>query len=44
MRIDQDVIATNVGEVRGDVANAAHVGRKVIDLIDPAARGQEAVF
>src|ERR1039457_5056706 len=44
MGIDQDVMATDVGEIRSDIANAAHVGGKVIDLIDPAARGQEAVF
>ncbi len=44
MGIDQDVIATDVGEMGSDITYATHVGGEVMDLIDPAARGQEAVF
>jgi hypothetical protein len=44
MGIDQNVIATDVGVIRGNVANAAHVGGEIVDLIDSPARSQEAVL
>ena len=43
VRVDQDVVLRDVGEERGDVADAAHVGGEVVDLIDVASGGQ-AVF
>ena len=42
VRIDEDVVAADVGMIGGDVANAAHVGREVVNLVDAAARGQQA--
>ena len=44
MRIDEDIVAADVGMIGRDVTDAAHVGREVVDLIDAAAGGQQAVF
>ena len=37
VRVDEDVVARNVSVIRRDVADPAHVGRKVVDLVDRPA-------
>ena len=43
MRVDQNVVLRDIGQKRRDVADAAHVGREVVDLVD-ALRGRKAVL
>ena len=43
VRVDEDVVAADVGVIGGDVADAAHVGSEVVDLVDAAAGRQQAL-
>ncbi len=43
VRVDQNVVFRDIGQERGDVADAAHVGRQVVNLIDVLC-GSQAVF
>ena len=40
--VDQDVVARNVCQAGGDVADAAHVGGQVVHLVD-LSRGQQGI-
>ena len=40
MGIDQNVIAADGSEIGSNIANAAHVGGEIVDLINSSARGQ----
>src|SRR5579872_1011545 len=43
VRVDENVVLGDIGQERRDVTDAAHIGREVVDLIDPLGR-REAVF
>ena len=43
MGVDQDIVSGYVGQVRGDVPDATHIGGELIDLVDAAARRLQAV-
>ncbi len=43
VRVDQDVVFRDIGQERGDVANPAHIGRQVVDLIDVLCGSQAAL-
>src|SRR5581483_749791 len=44
LRIDENIVAADIGMERGDVADSAHVGGKVVNLIDAATCGKQAVL
>src|SRR5258708_37466200 len=41
---DEDVVAADAGEIRSNVDDAAHVGSEVIDFVDAAACGKQALI
>ncbi len=43
MRVDEDIVAADIGVIRGNVADAAHVGREVIHFVDASPRGQKTI-
>src|SRR5207247_5982346 len=42
MRVDQDVVAGDVGVKSSDITDAAHIGGQVVNLIDTTPRGLQA--
>src|SRR6202034_3912856 len=44
MGIDQNVIASDVGEGRSDIADSAHIGSQIVNLIHSSAGGEPAVL